>query len=497
MTDAVAISTERGVAYPAAGPFSPPEVYPEYPFRNHGGEFVSPGNRVYALVRRVLQESGADAARFGTPEWNPLGGWIRRGQRVFLLANLVMNRRQRETPVDFSSKCTHASVVRAVLDYATIATGDAGLVSFGNAPIQACDYDTVSAQTGASELSAFYARAGYPDVGPHDLRVVLCRARFGAILERRTIDGAARAPIDLGADSLLEAHYRGTRTAEFRVADYPGSETMSHHGQGRHVYVLNRRVLDADVIISVPKLKTHSRVGITCALKGTVGAIANKECLAHHRLGPPEREGDEYPEGTWLRDLSSLLMDRADSVGTSLPANAFRVASKVLNRSLKIGGRGFMSGSWYGNDTCWRMSLDIARILRFADRDGRLQPSPVRPHLALVDGIVGGEGEGPLKGTARHSGAVVFGSDAALVDAACTLLMGFDPAKIPIVARAFGIPTFPVTDSAPSDLRVLLDGARCEPGELPGRFAPYRPPAGWRGHMEYTNARSPSSPATR
>jgi hypothetical protein len=184
-------------------------------------------------------------------------------------------------------------------------------------------------------------------------------------------------------------------------------------------------------------------------------------------------------------------MDRADSVGTSLSANAFRVASKVLNRSLKIGRKGFMSGSWYGNDTCWRMSLDIARILRFAARDGTLRASPVRPHLALVDAIVGGDGEGPLKSTARHSGAVIFGPDPALVDAACALLMGFEPEKIPIVGRAFGLRTFPVTDRLPSDLQVVLDGARCEPGELPGRFEPYRPPAGWRGHMEHPKGHLP------
>lgn len=50
--------------------------------------------------------------------------------------------------------------------------------------------------------------------------------------------------------------------------------------------------MDADVIVHVPKLKTHEKVGITCALKGVVGS---KECLAHYRAGGPATVATNIP----------------------------------------------------------------------------------------------------------------------------------------------------------------------------------------------------------
>jgi uncharacterized protein (DUF362 family) len=50
------------------------------------------------------------------------------------------------------------------------------------------------------------------------------------------------------------------------------------------------------------------------------------------------------------------------------------------------------------------------------------------PHLAIVDGIVGMEGDGPLNGTARHVGSLIMGTDLVAVDGSCCRLMGL-PAK--------------------------------------------------------------------
>jgi uncharacterized protein (DUF362 family) len=56
------------------------------------------------------------------------------------------------------------------------------------------------------------------------------------------------------------------------------------------------------------------------------------------------------------------------------------------------------------------------------------------PHLAIVDAIVGMEGDGPLNGTARHVGAVVMGTDLVAVDASCCRLMGLPAERIPHLA---------------------------------------------------------------
>jgi uncharacterized protein (DUF362 family) len=62
----------------------------------------------------------------------------------------------------------------------------------------------------------------------------------------------------------------------------------------------------------------------------------------------------------------------------------------------------------------------------------------VKPHLAIVDGIVGMEGDGPIMGTPKACGLLVLGTNLAAVDATCTRLMGIDPARVPYLASASG-----------------------------------------------------------
>ena len=46
------------------------------------------------------------------------------------------------------------------------------------------------------------------------------------------------------------------------------------------------------------------------------------------------------------------------------------------------------------------------------------------------------EGNGPIQGTAKPMGAMVFGRDFMAVDATCCRLMGIDPAKIEYLQQA-------------------------------------------------------------
>jgi uncharacterized protein (DUF362 family) len=62
----------------------------------------------------------------------------------------------------------------------------------------------------------------------------------------------------------------------------------------------------------------------------------------------------------------------------------------------------------------------------------------VRPHLAIVDGIVGMEGDGPIMGTPKHAGILVMGTNLPAVDATCTRLMQLDPRRIEYLAAASG-----------------------------------------------------------
>jgi uncharacterized protein (DUF362 family) len=58
--------------------------------------------------------------------------------------------------------------------------------------------------------------------------------------------------------------------------------------------------------------------------------------------------------------------------------------------------------------------------------------------FAIVDGIIGMEGNGPIQGTPRAAGVVVAGASRVAVDATCCRIMGLDPAKIAFLQLAAG-----------------------------------------------------------
>jgi hypothetical protein len=114
-----------------------------------------------------------------------------------------------------------------------------------------------------------------------------------------------------------------------------------------------------------------------------------------------------------------------------------RGGHSLIARAPRLGGPPkVIDGSWAGNCTLWRTILDLNRLLLCADRDGVVHDAPVRRYLTIVDGIVAGEGEGPLGATPVEAGLLVGGLDARLADVAAVRAMGLDPAKIPLLVEA-------------------------------------------------------------
>jgi len=105
------------------------------------------------------------------------------------------------------------------------------------------------------------------------------------------------------------------------------------------------------------------------------------------------------------------------------------------------------SGNWFGNDTCWRMVLDLNKILFYANPDGTLrepEAASCKPYISIVDGIVAGEGNGPEAPDAKRTGLLIAGTSPVAVDAVCAKLMGFDWRKIPSLANALAMRRFPI-----------------------------------------------------
>jgi len=93
---------------------------------------------------------------------------------------------------------------------------------------------------------------------------------------------------------------------------------------------------------------------------------------------------------------------------------------------------GLMPGIYYGwpkNVLHWagieESIIDINRI--------------VMPHLAIVDGIIGMEGDGPIMGKPKVSGVLVIGRNLTAVDATCCRIMGINPMKINHLKQAASI----------------------------------------------------------
>ncbi|MBI5863280.1 MAG: DUF362 domain-containing protein [Planctomycetes bacterium] len=62
----------------------------------------------------------------------------------------------------------------------------------------------------------------------------------------------------------------------------------------------------------------------------------------------------------------------------------------------------------------------------------------VRPHLAIVDGIVGMEGDGPIMGTPKPVGCLIVGRNLPAVDATATRVMGLNVSGVEYLVRASG-----------------------------------------------------------
>ena len=123
---------------------------------------------------------------------------------------------------------------------------------------------------------------------------------------------------------------------------------------------LPAEVLDADLVVSMPKLKTHHWAGMTASMKNLFGVVP----------------GTVY----------------------GFPKNLLHVHG--IEPSI----------------------LDLS--------------ATIRPGLAVVDAVIGMEGDGPIMGRPRPLGAVVMGTDPVAVDATCARLIGFEPFRIGYLATA-------------------------------------------------------------
>ena len=314
-------------------------------------------------------------------------------------------------------------------------------VILGDAPIQGCDWEELVTPDFRREVTLLSqsSRVDFVDFR----RTILSNGNLIEGRETNVRDVNRYVLFDLGPDSLLEPISKPE--GRFRVTMYDPSELATTHHPGRHQYLLCREAFEADVVLSLPKLKTHCKAGLTAALKNLVGLNGNKEYLPHHRVGGSTWGGDCYPGMALLKRVAEHCLDMANkNIGQSDNGVWTSRAHRLLSYHKRIFGDCQIEGSWWGNDTVWRMVLDLNRILLYGRLDGSMAEVAQRRIWSLTDAVVCGEGEGPLAPTPRLLGMATFSESAPAADMVHAALLRLDPQRIPLLREALGRVRWPL-----------------------------------------------------
>lgn len=415
---------------------------------------------------------------------------IRPGDRVVLKPNWLAHR-HKYRPDEWRSVITNPEIITGVLRIVLDCLKGSGQVCLTDAPQTDSSWTGIMSRMDTAGWVAMGEKARVP-VTVLDLREHEWITRGDVNVSRRDLPGdpLGSTETNLGANSEFIGHRASARG--YYGADYNVAETNAVHTGAQHRYRVSRTVVSADVFVNLPKMKTHKKAGITCSLKNLVGINTYKNWLPHHTEGTPSEGGDQFPTDSATRKAEGLLADRFKAILWVHPTlGRWFIPLKYLGR--KIFGETsntIRSGNWYGNDTLWRMVLDLNKVLLYANPDGTLRPDRFdqrKRYLSVVDGVIAGEGNGPEAPDAKNTGLLVAGTHPVAVDAVCARIMGFDWERIPSIRNAFSIDRYPLCDFNYDGIVVQSSLAQFD-GRLsawsPAAAARFRPHFGWMGHVE-------------
>lgn len=366
-------------------------------------------------------------------------------RRVCIKPNWVKHQESEDFPI--AALVTSTSLIEAVIVACRAKYANLEELTIGDVPLQSCDWELLIKQAGIVDLIEKYANSSMPRIRFLDLRRECFKLRDGFLEKDNSHtygDPKGYKEIVLDTKSKLEAISSERDT--FRVSDFTPQLTRSSHRKGYHRYLVASSVLDCDLFINMPKLKTHQKSGLTGALKNLVGINGEKGYLVHHRKGMPKSGGDEFPP-----DVNPLIVLQARARELVQKRNKIVFAALrrlwVIARHLSrievngtpenLGKRFYTAaGSWYGNDTIWRMVYDLNDIIVFGRSEGgELSTVPQRQYITVMDAIIAGEGNGPLQPLPVPLKLVSISDNPYLMDMAMARIIGFDYAKIPMLSN--------------------------------------------------------------
>jgi len=383
--------------------------------------------------------------------------FIRPNDRVVLKPNWIKEYDERfPGPDHWQHVITHPAVIEAVASWAAEKLQGKGSVTICDAPQTDSSFSKIREYCDL-DLMLARVRKDFPGVefSLLDLRPEEWHTIDGVTISKTQLTGDPNGHTRIELNSASEfVGYQGM--SRLYGASYDMAETNAKHNGTHHEYLLCRTPMDADVLINIPKLKTHKKVGVTCALKNLVGINANKNWLPHHTEGTPADGGDQFPsvtakarlEQAWMGTAKRWLKGRPNLSRLFVPIK--KAGRLVFGDTQKV----IRSGNWHGNDTCWRMVLDLNKCLFSFDGDGQPRKKPLR-YLTVVDGIIAGEGNGPMSPDPKPCGVVIAGTHPVAVDCVAATLMGFDWQKLRLLKNSFRIHELNFVPFSPDEIVVV------------------------------------------
>jgi len=394
------------------------------------------------------------------------------GKKIFLKPNWV---KHSAIPSDEICLRTHDNFVLAFLE--NILCFNPSQVTIGDAPIQGCKWDEMIRPSFIAKIGALSHKYNI-SIQIKDLRRLIMNLNSDDMVNNvQSLDDFII--FDVGKKSYLEPITHNDKN-QFRVTHYNPDRFKLSHGPGVHKYCITKELFEADVVISMPKMKTHEKAGITNALKNIVGLNGDKDFLPHHRIGGTDLGGDSYPGKNYFRHFSEICYDQANrNLGNKSYWVWVRLASLLWKVSSPTKLDRFGAG-WHGNQTTWRMVMDLNLIAFYGKSDGTLSSTPVRQLFSLSDGIVGGQKDGPLTPTPLALGLISFTNDSALCDLSIGTLMGMNIDKVPLLVSAKEFRPFEKKKIFYNDKEVTLN-------QLQAFSVDTEMPSGWLGYEKVMN----------
>ena len=411
------------------------------------------------------------------------------GDTVVLKPNWVMEEHQYRHG-EWEQVITHPTVVTAVLRMVVDHLVNRGRIIIADGPELNADFEKILSYQPLDEWKAITAQHNIT-LQIIDLREELYIQDKNVTIKKLKLPSDPRGKV---VANLLEknSEFFGHKKSEkgYFGAGSDIKEANCAHDGHTNLYSISRSVVEADVFINLPKLKTHKKGGITGSLKNLVGINTYRNYLPHNSIGTPAEGGDQFPTSHAKSRIESTFMP---FIHQNILKNPFlaKFFSPVIGLGKKIFGDNQITirgGSWYGNDTLWRMVLDINKVLFYVNPDGTLRDgviSKMKKYISIVDSILAGEGNGPKAPDAKNVGYIIAGLNPVSVDAVCARMMNFDYKKIPSIENAFRIKSFPLVSFNVEDIKILIKGEVYSLSNFPSsNVVSFKPHKGWVGHIE-------------